>query len=278
MDRYIDLHLHTSYSDGKVAPEPLLKKIRKSRLAAFSITDHDTIEGLRVTQELLDEECPELVNGIELSTEFKGNDLHILGYLFDPDNQPLNDLCRKLQKRRNNRAKEMVKKLAELGLEISFESVMEAAGEGSVGRPHVADALYKHRLTSTYLEAFQKYIATDGPAYVPKTKISPKEAIEIIHGAGGLAILAHPMIDNAIHHIDKLVEIGIDGMEMYHCTASRKARQMIKREAEKFGLVLSGGSDYHGRDSRHDVIDRSRVPYEFLEAMKTRHQKTRGDV
>lgn len=279
MDRYIDLHIHTSFSDGLVDPDRLVKKVLKSRLAAFAITDHDTIDGLKETARLLPDSGPELINGLEMSTEHKGMDLHILGYMFDIENLRLNEVLYGLQKKRDSRARKIVAKLKQMGMEIPYDEVIKAAGLGSVGRPHIADTLYQYGHTKSYLEAFHKYIATSGPAYVPKTKVTPAEAIDLIHDAGGLAILAHPTIDNAIQYIDSLVKDGLDGLEVYHYSASRSDRQNIRKLAEKFELVLSGGSDYHGRDNRRDIIDRSRVPYEFLEGMikrKKRQQNRRG--
>ena len=276
MDQYIDLHLHTTFSDGLATPERLLKKVLKSRLAAFAVTDHDSIDGLKETARLLPESGPELVSGMELSSEYDEVDLHILGYMFDVDNDLLNKTLKDLQKKRDNRAQKIVEKLKELGMDIPYSDVLEAADGGSVGRPHIADILHKHGYTKSYLEAFRKYIATRGPAYVPKARISPVDAIKLIHQAGGLAVLAHPMVDNAVQHVEILAEMGLDGLEVYHYSASRQDRQRIKRLAEKLGLVLTGGSDYHGRDNRRDIIARSRVPYEFLEGMKKRHQELRG--
>ena len=276
MDQYIDLHLHTSFSDGLATPERLLKKVLRSRLAAFAVTDHDTIEGLIETARLLPESGPELVSGVELSTEYLDTDLHMLGYMFDVDNIPLNKTLADLQHRRDTRAQEIVEKLKELGIGIPYSDVLEVAGGGSVGRPHIADILHKHGHTKSYLEAFRKYIATGGPAYVPKARLSPAEAIKLIHEAGGLAVLAHPMVDNAVKHVETLANLGLDGLEVYHYSCSRQDRKRIRKLADKFGLVLSGGSDYHGRDNRRDVIDRSRVPYEFLDEMKKRHQVLRG--
>lgn len=273
MDRYIDLHIHTTFSDGLVDPDQMVKKVLKSSLAAFAITDHDTIDGLREVARLLPESGPELINGLEMSTEQKGLDLHILGYLFDIDNVKLNAVLYDLQEKRESRARKIVVKLKKLGMEMPFDEIAQAAGVGSVGRPHIADALYRHGHTKSYLEAFHKYIATGGPAYVPKTKVTPAEAIELVHQAGGIAILAHPTIDNTVQFVESLVEAGLDGLEMYHYSASRSQRQGIKKLADKFGLVLSGGSDYHGRDNRRNNIDRSRVPYDFLEGMKKRRHE-----
>lgn len=273
MNRYIDLHIHTTFSDGLVDPGLLVKKVLKSRLAAFAITDHDTIDGLKETARLLPKSGPELINGLELSTEHKGSDLHILGYMFDIDNLRLNEVLYDLQKKRDGRARKIVAKLKQMGMEIPYDEVIKAAGVGSVGRPHIADALYKHGHIKSYLEAFHKYIAIGGPAYVPKTRVTPAEAIELIHDAGGLAILAHPTIDNAVQYVESLVKDGLDGLEVYHYSTSRRDRQKIRQLAEKFELVLSGGSDYHGRDNRRDTIDRSRVPYEFLEGMIKRKKR-----
>lgn len=276
MDQYIDLHIHTTYSDGVVDPDRMVKKVLKSRLAAFAITDHDSIDGLRETARLLPDSGPELINGLEMSTEHKGLDLHILGYLFDIDNVKLNAVLYNLQKKRETRAREIVAKLEGMGMAIPYDEISQAAGDGSVGRPHIADALYRHGHTKSYLEAFHKYIATGGPAHVPKTKVTPGEAIDLIHQAGGVAILAHPTIDNTVQYVESLVEAGLDGLEMYHYSASRSDRQGIKMLADKFGLVLSGGSDYHGRDNRRDIIDRSRVPYELLVEMKKRKKALNG--
>ena len=210
MPDYIDLHIHTNHSDGLHSCSEILDKVRHKNLRAFAITDHDTIDGYLEIKGRLSESDPELMTGVELSSEIDKDDLHILGYLFDPENPRLLKTLKNFQEKRKQRGRKIVEKLKLLGLEIPFEAVKEITKGNVIGRPHIAEVLYRKKRTRSYQEAFDKYIGTEGPAYVPKTKMTPKEAIDLIHQAGGIAILAHPYIGDMVRYFDMLAHLDLD--------------------------------------------------------------------
>ena len=264
MDLFVDLHMHTNCSDGTHSPADILEMVRSAKLAAFAITDHDTLEGYRAVQRKLTQGDGELVTGVELSSEFKGTDLHILAYGFDPDYIPLKNALSRFQEIRNQRGRKMVEKLNHLGINISYEDVQKKAGHGVIGRPHVAEAIFDSGAIKRYNEAFEKYIGVSGPAYVPKANFTPAEAIELIHEAGGVAVLAHPAVSEAYQHVEMLVGQGLDGIEVFHPEHSTEEIKKFKKMAQEFGLSVTGGSDYHGREGRNDKIGSQKVSYVYL--------------
>lgn len=248
--------------------------VKEKKLAVFSVTDHDNIDGYKKMKTLLTEDDPILISGVEISTTHDGADMHILAYLFDPDNEQFNDALREFQQRRSRRGMKMVEKLNEMGVPLEYADVEAEAKGGSVGRPHVAMALQKKQLVSYYEEAFNKYIADGKPAYIPKENFSPKEAIKIIHEAGGLAFLAHPGINNKEQYLDLLLEYGLDGIECFHSSHRQPDVDRYRELARRHHLLVSGGSDYHGIENRYGVVGSQRVPYkyydELIEAQQSR--------
>lgn len=276
MSDRIDLHMHTTCSDGKKSPAELLALVRQAELAAFSVTDHDTLEGYRAVRALLRDGDPELIPGIELSAAMGDRDAHLLAYYFDPDHLAFNARIVRFQQRRDERGREIIDKLRGLGLEVPFEAVQAAAGNGVIGRPHIAEAMATVGVVRHYEEAFRKYIHNDGPAYVPKAKMTPKDAIELVHAAGGVVVLAHPFLDNMYKHLEELVGLGLDGLEMIHYTHSKSEISRARAMAREYNLAVSGGSDYHGRDSRSAAIGSVSVPVALLEELKERANRVRG--
>lgn len=268
--------MHTVHSDGALSPEDLLELVRQKNLAAFSITDHDALEGYRQTKKLLTEDDPELISGVELSAEIEGEDMHLLGYLFDPDDAALNRSLEEFREIRRQRGRIMVEKLNQMGLSISFEAVERAADGAVVGRPHVADALLQEGLVSHFDEAFQKYIGNGGPAYIPRGKLTPQQAIDLIHGAGGVAVLAHAFIAGMNRHIEALAGMGLDGLEVYHYSHKKHHVKQLKTLARRYGLLQSGGSDFHGRREHDAEIGSQNVPGELLDSLKQQAFKIRG--
>lgn len=264
----VDLHLHTCFSDGTSRPGELLELVRKAGLSAFSVTDHDTLEGYHALGPLLTPADAELVIGVEMSVSVDNRDMHLLAYLFDPEDQRLNEALNSFQQRRIERGKIMVTKLNDMGINITFEDVQRVAGGAVVGRPHVARAMHEKNAVKYYEEAFQKYIGSDGPAYVPKANFTPQEAIELTHEAGGLAVLAHPGIDDKAQHLDMLLGLGLDGIEVYHPAHTQADIDRFKHLAERYRLVITGGSDYHGSESRYSMVGSQKVPRSCLENMK----------
>lgn len=275
MKQYVDLHLHTTCSDGKKTPEELLDIVRQKNLVAFSVTDHDSLDGYFAVKELLQPGDPELIPGVEFSVSFEGGDLHLLAYAFDPDNKTLNESLKQFQVNRNKRAQLMVERLNELGVNITFEMVEKFAEGASIGRPHVAQAIFESGAVKEYETAFIKYIGNHKPGYVPKTNFSPQEAMKLIRDSKGVAILAHPVIENNERFIEMMVKCGMDGIEVYHPYHKQGDTDRLKSVAERFRLIVSGGSDYHGRENRFGSIGSQKVPASCLENIKKIAQKRR---
>lgn len=276
MPAYIDLHMHTNYSDGVCTPEELLENVRKSGVVAFSVTDHDTLEGYRTIKTLMTDNDPDLIPGVELSVSVEDDDVHMLAYFFDPDSAEFNDALIGFKEKRNHRGRMIVEKLQQIGLDIPFEAVEETAGGSVIGRPHIAETLHRLKAVNGYQEAFDRYIKKDGPAYVPKAFFEPAEAIDMVHRAGGITVLAHPMIDNMLRHLDRLVAMGLDGIEVRHSNHSAGDVSRLGKIASRHGLLRSGGSDFHGREGRHGQVGSQQVPVEYLDPMKQHLSKIRG--
>lgn len=268
MSARIDLHIHTTYSDGLTSPAHVLDIVRKKGLEAFSICDHDNLGGYFETRKLMMEGDPELVPGVELSAGRSGEDIHILGYYFDPDSKILVEALRRFREIRNRRGARMLQELKKMGIDISMELIEEIAGNSAIGRPHIADAMLRVSAINRYEDAFNRYIGLNGPAYVPKANLTPKEAIELIHGAGGLAFLAHPRIANAARFIDEFIDYGLDGIEIYHPYQHAGHRKTLSKIAKSKSILACGGSDYHGREDRYGMIGSQPVPPELLSEMK----------
>ncbi|MCM2272891.1 MAG: PHP domain-containing protein [candidate division Zixibacteria bacterium] len=276
MTAFIDLHMHTNFSDGVCTPEELLENVRRSGVVAFSVTDHDTLDGYRAIRALLSANDPELLPGVELSVSMESDDVHMLAYFFDPDSSEFNEALENFRQKRNHRGRMIVEKLQGIGLDIPFEAVEETAGGSVIGRPHIAETLQRLKAVGGYQEAFDRYIKKDGPAYVPKAFFEPSEAIEMVHRAGGITVLAHPMIDNMLRHLERLVEMGLDGIEVRHSNHSAGDVTRLGKIAGRYGLLQSGGSDFHGREGRHGVVGSQHVPVAYLESMKEHLSKIRG--
>ncbi|PWB74722.1 phosphatase [candidate division GN15 bacterium] len=273
---YIDLHMHTDYSDGACTADEVLEMVRSSGISAFSITDHDTLGGYRHARTALRPGDPELVSGVELSVLIGEDDVHVLAYLFDPDDKPLNNSLLAFQQKRHTRGQQIVEKLQNLGVDVAFDAVTETADGSVIGRPHVAETLHRLNKVGSYQEAFDKYIGRKGPAYVPKVLLEPQAAIDMVHAAGGVAILAHPFIDDMARHIPMLTEMGLDGLEVKHSNHTAEQAARLERIAAKHRLAVSGGSDFHGREGRHGAIGSQRVPALYLQDLKKRAAQNRG--
>jgi len=274
----VDLHIHTTISDGLSTPGEVLEIACSKQLSAIAICDHDNYAGYFTATEQRHKNDPEVIPGVELSTGKGGEDIHILGYLFDPYSEKFIRALQEFRDTRNKRGEKMLKKLKAMGMDISMDLVKEIAGDSAIGRPTVADAMVRSGVIKSFDEAFAKYIGLDGPAYVPKQNLSPKEAIELIHAAGGLAFLAHPGVARAYQYIHEFVGYGLDGLEVYHPYHNSKMKKYLNKTAEEMSLLRCGGSDYHGRDRHHGMVGSQPVPGDWLVEMKNRHnQKSRGN-
>jgi predicted metal-dependent phosphoesterase TrpH len=273
----VDLHTHTTASDGSLTPRQLVAEAKRLGLRAVAISDHDTItgveEGLAAGREL----DFEVVAGVELSTDFRDKTLHLLGYLFDPRHAPFAEKLAWAQEQRELRNARMVQRFRDLGVEMTLAEVEAEAGGGLIGRPHFAALLVKKGAVASFDDAFRIYLSRSGKAYLPKIRFSAPEAIGLIRDAGGLPVLAHPMligwtpleIDDAI---GELQAMGLAGVEALYTEHNPAQVAILLDIAHRRGLLTTGGSDYHGAAKPDTQLGRGRgdlaVPYAWLEAMK----------
>jgi predicted metal-dependent phosphoesterase TrpH len=262
---FADLHLHTRHSDGTYSPEDLAAAAAEHGLAVVALTDHDTMEGCDATAEAAGRLGIGFIAGAELTAEVAGRELHILGYFMAQG-----DLARAMeraQRIRQERIHEMVANLNALGVGLQAEAVFELARCKSPGRPHVARALVEGGFCSSLDEAFERYLKKDRPGWAPKAKIPADEAISLIQGAGGLAVLAHPGLNRDDAVVDKLVEFGLDGIECFHPKHNAAATEKYLALARRMGLLVTGGSDCHGRSKNRPTMGSVKLPMEHVEAL-----------
>jgi predicted metal-dependent phosphoesterase TrpH len=268
--KFADLHLHTFFSDGTFTPEELVERASKLGFAAIALTDHDTVEGCERAATACAAAQMEFISGTELTAEHADTEVHILAYLVDTQNQTLLTRIAGFQSVRQNRIREMVAALNKLGLPLKAESVFALANCKSPGRPHVARALVKKKLIGNLDEAFEKYLKKGRPAWVPKTKMSALESVELIHQAGGLAVMAHPGLNRTDEIIPDLVDAGLDGIECFHTKHSTTMAERYLEIAEKYNLLVTGGSDCHGFSKVKPLIGTVKLPYEHVEKLKAK--------
>ena len=253
----IDLHVHTSFSDGTFAPAEVVKLAVERSLSVVAITDHDTTDGLAEAFEAGEAKSVRIVPGVEFSAEYEGASLHILAYWIDPADADLRAELRRLNDSRFRRGELMVEKLRELGHELSFERVREIAGGGLIARPHVAQAMVEAGVVPDEKTAFDLYIADDGPAAVPKHALHPLDAVDLIRRAGGACVLAHPGMwrgQDSVPEglIEDMAARGMAGLEVDHTDHAPAQRERYRAMARRLDLVATGGSDCHGE--RYDPV------------------------
>lgn len=269
-DLWVDLHIHTTFSDGKMSPPEMVKKAKELGLSAIGIVDHDTIDGIASAVEAGKIEGVEIVPGVELSSQTEGRDIHIIGYYFDLKCPNFKTYLKLFQKARYRRAEKMVQNLNRLGIHLSMKDVEGRAKGCCIGRPHLAEVLMERGYIETFQEAFHKYIGYGSKAYEEKYQIMPEEAIRLIAEAKGLSFLAHPSY--AIHNeiIYKLIKAGLDGIEIFHPKLDPNRMQHLQNIVRDHGLLISGGSDCHGGRNGNICMGRYNIPYSILEDIKKR--------
>ncbi len=251
-----DLHLHTLASDGRLTPTELVRLAASQELQTIAVTDHDTTDGLEEAFEAA-REFPGLrvIPGIELSADVPGDEVHVLGYFLDPENEKLQSELRRFRAGRIDRGKAMVDKLRDLGINIEWERVQHFAGDGAVGRPHIAMALVEAGYCKEPKDAFPEYLGRNGLAYVERSKLTPADAVGIIKEAGGAAVLAHPAYMNDMEAgIANLAGIGLAGMEVHYAKYRDDTIRQLARLAREYGLIACGGSDYHGMGNNDECL------------------------
>jgi predicted metal-dependent phosphoesterase TrpH len=268
--KFADLHLHTNFSDGTFSPEELVLNAQKGGLACIALTDHDTVEGCARAATAAAKVNMEFIAGTELTAEHDDTELHVLGYFLDTQNKKLLEEIGKFQTVRQNRIHEMVARINELGVPLEVESIFALANCKSPGRPPVARAMVKAGLVKNLDEAFERFLKKSRPAWIPKKKISAMEAIELIHQAGGLAVMAHPGLNRTDEIIPEVVEAGLDGIECFHTKHSTAMSERYLEMADKYHLLVTGGSDCHGFSKNKPLIGTVKLPYDCVEKMKAR--------
>ena len=271
--KFADLHLHTSFSDGTWTPEELVLQAQKSGLSCIAVTDHDTVEASTRAAAACAAVKMEFIPGAELTAEQEDTEVHVLGYILDTRNEKLLAEIGKFQGVRQNRIHEMVSRVNELGVPLKAESVFELANCKSPGRPHVARAMVKAGYVKSLDEAFERFLKKGRPAWVPKSKISAMDAIELVHQAGGLAVMAHPGLNRTDSIIPALVTAGLDGIECFHTKHSTSMSERYLEIADKYDLLVTGGSDCHGFSKGKPLIGTVKLPYEHVQKMKERRSK-----
>ncbi len=274
----IDLHTHTRCSDGILSPTELVHEAAKNGLSAMAITDHDTIAGVEEAQLAGEELSIEIIAGLEISAQSDKGVLHMLGYFVDLECEELKSGLQDYVNARNIRNPKIINLLKQLGYHLDMEEIASLSNGEVINRPHIAQAMVNRGYVHSTQEAFDRFLKNDGMAYVPKEIYSVSKAVDLIHRAGGLAVLAHPALLNvgALHRIgDEIRRLhhlsSFDGIEAYHGDCIREHSQYYADIADELGLFITGGSDFHG-DSKHQKLGQTRcldaIPYQFLQDMK----------
>lgn len=247
----LDLHVHSTASDGRLSPEDVVRTAAQLGLAVIALTDHDSVDGIAPALKAAQDHPPlRVIPGVECSTDVPHGEVHVLGYFIDHTNPELAIKLAAFRNSRKVRAQKMIAKLATMGVKIEWNRVEDIAGTGSVGRPHIAQAMLERGYVPSLKEAFNRYIGREAPAYVEREKMTPEEVVQLITHVGGLAVLAHPAeIDDLEHLIPHLQRAGLVGMEVYYNNYPPKTIQYLASLAHKHALIATGGSDYHGMDN-----------------------------
>jgi hypothetical protein len=275
--KWIDLHTHSTFSDGASTPAALVAEARAAGLAAIALTDHDTCDGLAEFLAAGQEQGVETLAGVEVSVEYNARTVHMLGYGIRPGDEHFRAVLRKLVEGRNERNVQMIRKLQLLGIRIDLEEVKAFATEQIVGRPHVAQILIQKRVVRTFEEAFDRYLGRGRPAYCERFRFTPEETIRLIAGAGGLSVLAHPQYicaspDALAALLARLKQAGLAGIEAYYTDHTDEQIRLYLAMAERFGLLATGGTDYHGVIKPGVALGWGqgslRIPYALLERLR----------
>ena len=286
MTSKIDLHTHTTASDGTLEPEELVALAVERGLHTIAICDHDTTDGISRALKAARGRLT-VIPGVEVSADIPRAEVHILGYMIDFTSQQLQQMLSKLRTSRVDRAKRMVQKLAEMGMPIKWERVLEIAGTGAIGRPHIALALVEMGYVSSPTEAFQKYIARNAPAYVERYKLSPEQAVELVTLARGIPVLAHPITaagpaNEMGEELDLekllplLVKVDLAGIEVFYTGYSPESVSYLLRLAERHHLIATGGSDFHGWGVLPSELGEVNVPQEALDSLYEVYERRFG--
>ncbi len=280
----VDLHLHTTFSDGRLTPTQLIDLLASRGLKHVAVTDHDSTEGLAEAFAAAARH-PELnlIPGMELSTEAPGGECHILAYYLDPQDKDLQQSLAGFRGNRENRGRRIVDRLTELGMPVSWDRVLEFSDGGSAGRPHIARAMMERGYVASTQEAFDKYLGRHGPAYAERDKMTPQEGVALALRAGALPVLAHPTyVDGLDTLVPSLKEAGLVGMEVYYTGYDRKQVGMLRRLADLHNRIPCGGSDFHATREAGEVepglVGPPLSTIKQLSALKAQRSKSQTDA
>ncbi len=275
MGEYADLHLHSLYSDGSYSPEEVVERAKNLGYKAIALTDHDTVDGIPRFLKAGKERGIEVIPGVEISAEMN-EEIHILGLFIEWENPPFIKRLRELVLSRQERVKRILKKLSKLGISITWEEVRKVTQGEVVGRLHIARVLKEKGVVKSITEAFTQYLGEGAPAYVSRKRVSPQEAVELITSVKGIPILAHPQFLKDLSIIPSLVEAGIAGIEVYFPNHGENPSPRFLSIAREYNLLLSGGSDCHGKAKEEILLGKVKVPYPLVEKMREWRRKRYG--
>jgi len=259
---FADLHIHTTTSDGASSPEEVVRIAAQAKLQAISITDRDAMEGIGLAKMAAAFNGIDILDGVELSTEHDGMEIHILAYCVAPENAGLQEHLNIFHAARLNGARQIVTKLQHMGIDISYDQVLKLAGSGSVGRPHIAQALQAIGRISSITEAFEQYIGVGKPAYEPRLKYHPVDMVKLVRQLGRVPVLAHPGISCGEDFIMTLIDAGLQGLEVYHSKQTLDMENYYLGLCRHYSLIATGGSDFHGVGAAgHGRLGEARVPF-----------------
>lgn len=247
----VDLHVHSNKSDGSLSPSDLVLEAKKKGLKAFALTDHDTVDGIDEAMAASENSGVTVIPGIELSTEYEGKDIHIVGLLIDKEQPAFRDKIQEFVDSRILRNQKMCLKLTEAGCPLTYEELVEEFPGAVITRAHYAQILLKKGYTKSLKEAFERYIGDRGPCFIPREKITPEDGVKLILSAKGIPVLAHPLLygmgkERLQILVDRLKDAGLEAIEAVYCTYSPSEETQMREFAKKNGLLISGGSDFHG--------------------------------
>lgn len=273
--KLVDMHIHSTYSDGTYSPKEIVDLSLKKGLHGISITDHDCVDGLPEADEYCRGKNIIFIPGIEFSCFHNDEEVHILGYNIDWTYKPLLELCQQLQGSRVQRARLIIEKLRNIGFDVKY-SDLEKYPVNSVGRPHIGQVMVDKGYIRSVSEAFEKYIGSGMAAYVERYKLSVSDAINIIKSARGLSVIAHPFLISNQDSIDEIARMGIDGLEIYHSSHSRDISKRYKYMANRLGLIVTGGSDFHGRNRDFDFFSNTGIKLDEMDSSLLKGAQTDG--
>ncbi|MDP8233735.1 MAG: PHP domain-containing protein [Candidatus Saelkia tenebricola] len=268
MDKTADLHVHTIYSDGTFSPLEVIDFAKKVDLSCVSITDHDAVGGIEEGISEGKKQNIEVIPGIELTVDYNNIEVHVLGYFIDYKNPEFLKRLKYLRNIRKKRFLQMVEKLKEFGINIEADTLINKNKVSSIGRLHLARELYQKGHVSSIKEAFARYIGDGKPCHVKKEPLTPNEAVSMINDLGGVSVLAHPLLLRNDDLVQELIAQGIEGIEVYHFDSSDSVKEKYLALAVKHNLVVTGGSDCHGKAKDNVLLGKTKMPYEVVDKLK----------